>query len=263
MLMQSQTRVSLKSPAEQQAMRVAGRLAADVLDMIGPHVVAGVTTGELDRICHDFIVNTQKAIPAPLNYKGFPKSICTSVNHVVCHGIPGDRVLRPGDIVNVDVTVIKDGFHGDTSRMFTVGEPSIQARRLGDVAREAMWRGIRIVAPGRRLGDLGHTIQQFVESQGYSVVREYCGHGIGRVFHEDPQVLHYGEAGTGLELAAGMTFTVEPMVNAGRRHVKLLGDGWTVVTKDHSLSAQWEHTVLVTAAGCEVLTLGAADRAAA
>jgi methionyl aminopeptidase len=262
MLMQSEPRVSLKSPAEQDAMRVAGRLAADVLDMVGPHVVAGTTTGELDRLCHDHIVHIQKAVPAPLNYKGFPKSICTSVNHVVCHGIPGDRVLKAGDIVNVDVTVIKDGFHGDTSRMFLVGEPSIQARRLCDVAFDAMWHGIRTVAPGTRLGDLGHTIQTFVESHGYSVVREYCGHGIGRVFHEDPQVLHYGEPGTGLRLEPGMTFTVEPMVNAGRRHVKLLGDGWTVVTKDHSLSAQWEHTVLVTQTGFEVLTLGAADRAA-
>ncbi|MGQ0428750.1 MAG: type I methionyl aminopeptidase [Gammaproteobacteria bacterium] len=254
-------RASIKSHVEQQAMRVAGRLAADVLDMIGPRVVAGITTGELDRICHDYIVSEQRAIPAPLNYKGFPKSICTSVNHVVCHGIPGDRVLKNGDIVNLDVTVIKDGFHGDTSRMFLVGESSVQAKRLSTVAYEALWRGIRTVAPGRRLGDLGHTIQQYVESQGYSVVREYCGHGIGRVFHEDPQVLHYGEPGTGLELEPGMTFTVEPMVNAGRRHVKLLGDGWTVVTKDHSLSAQWEHTVLVTPTGHEVLTLGAADRA--
>ena len=198
-----------------------------------------------------------------MNYKGFPKSICTSVNHVVCHGIPGDRVLRAGDIVNVDVTVIKDGFHGDTSRMYPVGEISVQARRLCQVGFEAMWRGIRLVRPGTRLGDLGHVIQTYVESEGYSVVREYCGHGIGRVFHEDPQVLHYGEAGTGLELVPGMTFTVEPMVNAGRRHVKLLGDGWTVVTKDHSLSAQWEHTVLVTAEGVEVLTLGAPDRAPA
>jgi methionyl aminopeptidase len=263
MLMQSQSQVSIKSLAEQRAMRVAGRLAADVLDMIGPRVVAGVATAELDRICHDFIVKVQGAIPAPLNYKGFPKSICTSVNHVVCHGIPGERVLKAGDIVNVDVTVIKDGFHGDTSRMFLVGDPSVQARRLCSVGYDAMWRGIRAVAPGRRLGDLGHTIQQFVESQGYSIVREYCGHGIGRVFHEDPQVLHYGEQGTGMALEAGMTFTVEPMINAGRRHVKLLGDGWTVVTKDHSLSAQWEHTVLVTPHGYEVLTLGAADRAAA
>ena len=263
MLMQSHNRVSIKSPPEQQAMRVAGRLAAEVLDMIGPRISPGMTTGEIDRICHDYIVNIQHAVPAPLNYKGFPKSICTSVNHVVCHGIPGDRVLKSGDILNVDVTVIKDGFHGDTSRMFPIGEASIQARRLCDVGLEAMWRGIRAVAPGNRLGDLGHTIQSFVESQGYSVVREYCGHGIGRVFHEDPQVLHYGEPGTGLALEPGMTFTVEPMVNAGRRHVKLLGDGWTVVTKDHSLSAQWEHTVLVTADGFEVLTLGASDRAAA
>ena len=261
--MQSHNRVSIKSPPEQQAMRVAGRLAAEVLDMIGPRISPGMTTGEIDRICHDYIVNIQHAVPAPLNYKGFPKSICTSVNHVVCHGIPGDRVLKSGDILNVDVTVIKDGFHGDTSRMFPIGEASIQARRLCDVGLEAMWRGIRAVAPGNRLGDLGHTIQSFVESQGYSVVREYCGHGIGRVFHEDPQVLHYGEPGTGLALEPGMTFTVEPMVNAGRRHVKLLGDGWTVVTKDHSLSAQWEHTVLVTADGFEVLTLGASDRAAA
>jgi methionyl aminopeptidase len=262
MLMPRQAQVSVKSPAEQQAMRLAGRLAADVLDMIAPRVVAGMMTGELDRICHDYIVEQQRAIPAPLNYKGFPKSICTSVNHVVCHGIPGDRQLRAGDIVNIDITVIKDGFHGDTSRMFQVGNGAVQARRLCAVAFEAMWTGIRQVAPGRQLGDLGHAIQQYVESHGYSVVREYCGHGIGRGFHEDPQVLHYGEPGTGLVLEPGMTFTVEPMVNAGRRHVKLLGDGWTVVTKDHSLSAQWEHTVLVTADGFEVLTLSAADRTA-
>ena len=263
MLMQSHSRVSVKTPAEQLAMRAAGRLAADVLDMIGPRIAPGMTTAEIDGICHDYIVNVQHAVPAPLNYKGFPKSICTSVNHVVCHGIPGDKVLKAGDILNVDITVIKDGFHGDTSRMFLIGETSIQAKRLCDIGFEAMWRGIRTIAPGTRLGDLGHTIQQYVESQGYSVVREYCGHGIGRVFHEDPQVLHYGEPGTGLELVPGMTFTVEPMVNAGRRHVKLLGDGWTVVTKDHSLSTQWEHTVLVTDDGFEVLTLGAADRAAA
>jgi methionyl aminopeptidase len=263
MLMPSHTTVSIKSPPEQEAMRVAGRLAADVLDMIGPRIVAGMTTGDLDMICHDYIVNEQQAVPAPLNYKGFPKSICTSVNHVVCHGIPGERVLRDGDIVNVDVTVIKDGFHGDTSRMFFVGAASVQAKRLCRVGFDAMWRGIRLVKPGLKLGDLGHAIQRYVESEGYSVVREYCGHGIGRVFHEDPQVLHYGVPGTGMTLAAGMTFTVEPMVNAGRRHVKLLGDGWTVVTKDHSLSAQWEHTVLVTAQGVEVLTQGAADRAAA
>jgi len=261
MLMARQAQVSVKSPAEQQAMRVAGRLAADVLDTIAPRVVAGVTTDELDRICHDYIVNQQQAIPAPLNYKGFPKSICTSVNHVVCHGIPGERRLRSGDIVNLDITVIKDGFHGDTSRMYLVGDCSVQARRLCRIAFEAMWLGIRQVAPGRQLGDVGHAIQGYVESHGYSVVREYCGHGIGRAFHEDPQVLHYGQPGTGLVLEPGMTFTVEPMINAGRRHVKLLADGWTVVTKDHSLTAQWEHTILVTAEGFDVLTLGASDRA--
>ncbi|MCZ8131299.1 MAG: type I methionyl aminopeptidase [Steroidobacteraceae bacterium] len=252
--------VTLKTPAEQDGMRLAGRLTADVLDMIGAHVVAGATTDDLNRIAHDYIVGVQEAVPAPLNYKGFPKSICTSVNHVVCHGIPGEKRLKAGDIVNVDVTVIKDGWHGDSSRMFLVGQPSVQAKRLVEVCHAAMWRGIELVRPGTRLGDLGHAIQTFVEAQGYSVVREYCGHGIGRVFHEDPQVLHYGDPGTGLELREGMTFTIEPMVNAGRRHVKLLPDGWTVVTKDHSLSAQWEHTVLVTADGCEVLTLGREDR---
>ncbi len=244
-------------------MRVAGRLAADVLDMIGEHVKPGVTTGELDAICHRYITETQGAIPAPLNYRGFPKSICTSVNHVVCHGIPGDRKLKAGDAVNIDVTVIKDGFHGDTSRMFFVGNPRVQAERLSQVAHDAMWRGIRELAPGKPLGDVGAAIQDYVESQRFSIVREYCGHGIGRVFHEDPQVLHYGRRGEGLELRPGMTMTVEPMVNAGRRHVRLLPDGWTVVTKDHKLSAQWEHTVLVTEDGFEVLTLGAADRAAA
>ncbi|TVQ43560.1 MAG: type I methionyl aminopeptidase [Gammaproteobacteria bacterium] len=249
--------VHIKTPEEQAHMRVAGRLAAEVLDMIGEHVQAGVTTAELDAICHDYIVNTQQAVPAPLNYRGFPKSICTSVNHVVCHGIPGDRRLRDGDIVNIDITVIKDGFHGDTSRMFYVGEPPVVGRRVSEIAHEAMRRGIATVQPGARLGDIGHAIQAFVEAERCSVVREYCGHGIGRVFHEDPQVLHYGQPGTGLELAPGMTFTIEPMVNAGRRHVKLLRDGWTVVTKDHSLSAQWEHTLLVTEDGYEVLTLGA------
>ena len=252
--------ITIKTPDEQQHMRVAGRLAADVLDMIGEHVRAGVTTGELDQICHEFIVNVQQAIPAPLNYRGFPKSICTSVNHVVCHGIPGDRRLRPGDIVNIDVTVIKDGFHGDSSRMFFVGKPPIQGQRVSQVSFDAMWRGIQQVRPGNRLGDIGHAIQSYVEQQGCAVVREYCGHGIGRVFHEDPQVLHYGKPGTGVDLREGMTFTVEPMVNAGARHVRLLPDGWTVVTRDHSLSAQWEHTVLVTATGCEVLTLGATER---
>jgi methionyl aminopeptidase len=252
--------VSIKSPEDQERMRTAGRLAAEVLDMIGAHIVPGVTTEELDRICHDYIVNVQQAIPANVNYKGYPKTLCTSVNHVVCHGIPGDRVLKSGDILNIDVTVIKDGFHGDTSRMYFVGKPSVQAQRLTEVCFEAMWRGIRKVRPGAHLGDIGHAIQTYVEAQNFSVVREYCGHGIGRVYHEDPQVLHYGEPDTGFELKAGMTFTVEPMVNAGRRHVRLLPDGWTVVTKDHSLSAQWEHTVLVTATGHEVLTLGRDSR---
>jgi methionyl aminopeptidase len=252
--------VTIKSAEEQDKMRIAGRLAADVLDMVGEHVRPGITTDELDSICHDFITGVQDAIPAPLNYRGFPKSICTSVNHVVCHGIPGDRRLKGGDAVNIDITVIKDGYHGDTSRMFFAGKPSIQARRLAEVAYEAMWLGIEELGPGKRLGDVGAAIQQHVEKNRFSVVREYCGHGIGRVFHEDPQVLHYGTRGTGLELKPGMTLTVEPMVNAGKRGVKLLPDGWTVVTKDHSLSAQWEHTILITESGFEVLTLGAADR---
>jgi methionyl aminopeptidase len=238
-------------------MREAGRLAAEVLVMIEPHVQPGVTTDELDQRCHDYIVGTQKAIPAPLNYKGFPKSICTSVNHVVCHGIPGPKKLKRGDILNVDVTVIKDGFHGDTSRMFYLGEPPVLARRLTDTAHEAMIEGIKLVRPGARLGDIGHVIQKLAESRGFSIVREYCGHGIGRIFHEDPQVLHYGTPGTGMPLEAGMTFTIEPMINAGGKDVRLLPDGWTVVTKDHSLSAQWEHTVLVTSQGFEVLTLRA------
>ena len=253
--------VTIKTPAEQEHMRTAGRLAADVLDMIGPYVVPGVTTDELNARCHEYIVSVQTATPAPLNYRGFPKSICTSVNHVVCHGIPSpDKRLKQGDIVNIDVTVIKDGWHGDTSRMYAVGKIAPAAQRLVDITREAMWVGIREIRPGARLGDLGAAIQAFVEPQHLSIVREYCGHGIGRVFHEDPQVLHYGERGRGVELQPGMTFTVEPMVNAGKRHVRLLPDGWTVITKDHSLSAQWEHTVLVTDAGYEVLTLGAAER---
>ena len=252
--------VSIKTPEEQDKMRVAGRLAADVLDMIGEHVQPGVTTEELDQICHKFITETQDAVPAPLNYRGFPKSICTSVNHVVCHGIPGERKLKSGDAVNIDITVIKDGFHGDTSRMFFAGKPTIQADRLAKVAFESMWLGIEELAPGKHLGDIGEAIQKYVEKNRFSVVREYCGHGIGRVFHEDPQVLHYGRAGTGLEIQAGMTMTVEPMVNLGKRHVRLLPDGWTVVTKDHKLSAQWEHTVLITESGFEVLTLGAKDR---
>jgi methionyl aminopeptidase len=252
--------VTIKTPEQQDKMRVAGRLAADVLDMIGEHVVPGITTGELDRICHDFITREQEATPAPLNYRGFPKSICTSVNNVVCHGIPGDKKLKSGDALNIDITVIKDGFHGDTSRMFMVGKENILARRLSTVAREAMWLGIRELGPGKHLGDVGAAIQQHVESHRYSVVREYCGHGIGEVFHEDPQVLHYGKPGTGLELREGMTLTVEPMINAGKAAVRLLPDGWTVVTRDRSLSAQWEHTCLVTADGVEVLTLGADER---
>ncbi len=252
--------VTIKTPEQQDKMREAGRLAASVLDMIGDYVKPGITTGELDRICHEHITGELDAIPAPLNYRGFPKSICTSVNNVVCHGIPGDKTLKSGDAINIDITVIKDGFHGDTSRMFMVGKENILASRLSKIAREAMWLGIRELGPGKRLGDVGAAIQQFVESHRYSVVREYCGHGIGEQFHEDPQVLHYGKPGTGMELREGMTLTVEPMINAGKAGVRLLPDGWTVVTKDRSLSAQWEHTCLVTADGFEVLTLGAADR---
>ena len=254
--------VEIKSPEAVERMRVAGRLAADVLDMIGAYVAPGVTTDELDAICHDYITGVQQAVPAPLNYRGFPKSICTSVNNQVCHGIPGNKRLKKGDIVNVDITVIKDGYHGDTSKMFFVGEPSVLARRLVNVTREAMFRGIRAVRPGATLGDIGHAIQSYVEAERYAVVREYCGHGIGREFHEDPQILHYGRPGDGMELRAGMCFTVEPMVNAGKRFIKLLPDGWTVVTKDRSLSAQWEHTVLVTEEGFEILTLRADERAA-
>jgi len=247
--------VSIKTADEIEKMRIAGKLAADVLDMITPHVTAGITTDELNQICHDYIVNEQKAIPAPLNYHGFPKSICTSVNHVICHGIPGEKKLKDGDIINIDITVIKDGYHGDTSKMFHVGQTSILAQRLCRVARESMIIGIQMVKPGIRLGDIGHAIQQHAEKEKFSVVREYCGHGIGEVFHEEPQVLHYGTPDTGLELKAGMTFTIEPMINAGKRHVRQLPDGWTVVTKDRSLSAQWEHTILVTESGYEVLTL--------
>ncbi len=253
--------IPVKTPEEIEKMRVAGRLAAEVLEMIEPHVQPGITTGELDRICHDYIVNVQKAVPAPLDYHGFPKSICTSVNHQVCHGIPGDKKLKKGDIVNIDITVIKDGYHGDTSKMFCVGKPSVLAQRLCDITYEAMWRGIDVVRPGAHFGDIGEAIQTFVEANHYSVVREYCGHGIGRGFHEEPQVLHYGKRGTGPEMVPGMTFTIEPMVNAGRREVKVLGDGWTVVTRDRKLSAQWEHTILVTETGHEVLTLRAEEEA--
>jgi len=247
--------ITYKTPEEQQKMRAAGQAAAQVLLMIGPQVRAGISTEQLDRICHDYIVNDLGCIPAPLNYKGFPKSICTSVNHVVCHGIPGPKVLKKGDVINIDITVIKDGFHGDTSQMFWIGEPSVLAKRLVETAREAMIEGIGLVRPGTRLGDIGHAIQRYTETRGFSIVREYCGHGIGRIFHEDPQVLHYGKPGAGMELVAGMTFTIEPMINAGKADVRLLPDGWTVVTKDHSLSAQWEHTILVTDSGHEVLTL--------
>lgn len=247
--------VSLKTPEEIAKMRVAGKLAADVLMMIGDYVQAGVSTDELDRICHDYIVNVQNATPAPLNYRGFPKSICTSVNHVVCHGIPSDKkILKNGDIINIDVTVIKDGYHGDTSKMFIIGGGSILAGRLVKVTQECLYKAIALVKPGCRLGDIGAVIQKHAEGQRFSVVREYCGHGIGHIFHEEPQIVHYGKAGTGMELMAGMTFTIEPMINAGSYHTKLLPDGWTAVTKDHKLSAQWEHTLLVTPTGVEVLT---------
>jgi len=254
------TGVSIKTAEEIARMRIAGRLAAQVLEMIDEHVRPGITTGELDRICHDFIVNEQGAVPAPLNYRGFPKSICTSVNHQVCHGIPGNKRLKKGDILNIDITIIKDGYHGDTSKMFFIGEPSILAQRLARTTREALRIGIAQVRPGASLGDIGHAIQRFAEGRRYSVVQEYCGHGIGRNFHEEPQVLHYGRPGEGVILAPGMCFTIEPMINAGKRHIKLLPDGWTVVTKDRSLSAQWEHTVLVTQDGHEVLTLRAEER---
>jgi len=259
---QSIMSVSIKTPQEIEKMRAACRLAAELLDYITPFVQAGVTTGELDTLCHDYMVNVQHCIPAPLNYapRGhvpYPKSICTSINHQVCHGVPGDKKLKNGDILNIDVTPIKDGWHGDSSRMFYIGETSILARRLCEVTYQAMWRGIRTVRHGAHLGDIGYAIQSFVEPLGYSVVREFCGHGVGRNFHEEPQVLHYGKPGTGMMLETGMIFTIEPMINAGKADIKQLGDGWTVVTKDHSLSAQWEHTILVTGTGFEVLTLSA------
>lgn len=246
--------IVIKSQEDISKMRVSGRLAAEVLEMISPYVKEGVTTDELNNICHDYIVNVQKAIPAPLNYNGFPKSICTSVNHQVCHGIPSSRTLKDGDIVNVDVTVLKDGYHGDTSKMFVIGKPSILADRLIRITQECLYKSIALVKPGAYLGDIGAVIQQYAESNRFSVVREYCGHGIGKIFHEPPNVLHYGKSGTGIQLMPGMIFTIEPMINAGKRDVKLLPDQWTVVTKDHSLSAQWEHTILVTDSGFEVLT---------
>jgi methionyl aminopeptidase len=247
--------INIKSPDDIKKMRIAGKLAGEVLSMIGEYIKPGVSTEELDRICHDYIVNKQQAIPACLNYRGFPKSICTSINHQVCHGIPSAKKLKNGDIINVDVTVIKDGFYGDTSKMFFVGAPSLLAKRLVKITRESLFKAIDLVKPGITLGDIGHVIQTFAEAEGFSIVREYCGHGIGQNFHEDPQVLHYGKPNTGLVLEPGMTFTIEPMLNAGKKEVKLLPDNWTVVTKDHSLSAQWEHTLLVTDIGCEILTL--------
>ncbi len=254
--------ITIKTPEDIAGMRIAGRLASEVLDYITPFVKAGITTGELDRLCHDFMVNVQGTIPAPLNYcppgyTPYPKLICTSVNDVICHGIPGDKLLKNGDVVNLDITVIKDGYHGDTSRMFYVGEPSILAKRLGDITYECMWLGISKIRPGAHLGDIGHVIQQYAEKAGFSVVREFCGHGIGKVFHEEPQVLHYGRPGTLEQLVAGMIFTVEPMINAGRREIREMSDGWTIKTRDRSLSAQWEHTVLVTETGYEVLTVSA------
>ncbi len=252
--------ITYKDAAGIQGMRVAGKLASEVLDYLTPHVVAGITTNQLDKLAYDYITQVQQAIPAPLNYNPsgdnpYPKSICTSINHQVCHGIPNDKLLKNGDIINIDVTVIKDGWHGDTSRMYAVGEASIAAKRLCKLTYDAMWHGIVKVKPGARLGDIGFAIQRFAEGHGFSVVREFCGHGIGQVFHEEPQVLHYGRPESGDELKAGMTFTIEPMINAGKKEIKELGDGWTIVTRDHSLSAQWEHTVLVTETGYEVLTL--------
>jgi len=251
--------ISIKNNDDIKKMRVAGKLASEVLDFITPFVKPGITTEELDQLCHNFMVSEQNTIPAPLNYAPpghapYPKSICTSVNNQICHGIPGDRILKKGDIINIDITVIKDGYHGDTSRMFYVGEPSIQAKRLCEITYQSMWKGIQQVKPGATLGDIGASIQEFAEDNGFSVVREFCGHGIGTVFHEDPQILHYGKKGEGLKLKEGMTFTIEPMINAGKKEIRMLPDGWTVVTKDRSLSAQWEHTILVTHEGYEVLT---------
>jgi methionyl aminopeptidase len=258
----SMANITIKTEQDIQGMRLAGRLASEVLDYITPHVKIGATTGEIDRLCHEYMTNVQDTIPAPLNYcppgyTPYPKAICTSVNDVVCHGIPGDKVLKSGDVVNLDITVIKNGYHGDTSRMFFVGEPSILAKRLTEITYECMWLGIDKIKPGAHLGDIGHVIQQHAEKAGYSVVREFCGHGIGKVFHEEPQVLHYGRPGTLEKLVAGMIFTVEPMINAGRRDIREMGDGWTIKTKDRSLSAQWEHTVLVTETGYEILTTSA------
>ena len=258
--------ITINNESDIAKMRIAGRLGSEVLDYITPFVVHGVTTDALDELCHDYIVNVQQAIPAPLNYAPdghtpYPKSICTSVNHVICHGVPGDKVLKNGDIVNIDITVIKDGYHGDTSRMFHVGEVSIQAKRLSELTYKAMWLGIQQVKPEATLGDIGYAIQSFAEKNGFSIVREFCGHGIGTKFHTEPQILHYGRPGQGLKLKAGMIFTIEPMINAGKRDIKQMPDGWTIVTKDRSLSAQWEHTVLVTETGYEVMTISAGSPA--
>jgi len=252
--------ISIKNSEDIKKMRVAGKLASEVLDFVTPFIKPNITTEEIDKICHDYMVNEQKTIPAPLNYappghSPYPKSVCTSVNHQICHDIPGPKSLKKGDVINIDITVIKDGYHGDTSRMFYVGEPSIQAKRLCDITYQSMWLGINAVRPGAHIGDIGNAIQTYAESNGYSVVREFCGHGIGLVFHEEPQVLHYGQIGSGIELKPGMIFTIEPMINAGKRDIKMLPDGWTVVTKDRSLSAQWEHTILVTDSSYEVLTV--------
>lgn len=246
--------ITLHTPADFEGMRKAGHLAAQTLDFITPYVKENVSTQELNDLCHEFIIS-HKAIPAPLNYRGFPKSICTSINHVVCHGIPGPKKLQSGDILNLDVTVILDGWHGDTSRMFGIGKVPLKAQRLMDVTYEAMMRGIEVVRPGAYLGDIGHAIQSFVEPKGYSVVRDFCGHGLGRIFHTSPEVLHYGKPHTGVELKEGMFFTIEPMINAGRYEIKVLSDGWTAVTRDKSLSAQYEHSLGVTATGYEIFTL--------
>ncbi|WP_157669839.1 type I methionyl aminopeptidase [Chitinibacter sp. GC72] len=259
--------ISIKTAEEIEKMRIAGRLGSEVLDYITPFIVPGVTTAEIDRLCHEYMINVQGTIPAPLNYCPpgyipYPKSICTSVNNVICHGIPNDKPLKNGDVVNLDITVIKDGYHGDNSRMFMVGDNvASHAKRLSQVTYDCMWIGIEQVKPGAHFGDIGAAIQKYAEKAGYSVVREFCGHGIGAVFHEEPQVLHYGKAGTGPEMKAGMIFTIEPMINAGKREIKQMNDGWTIVTKDRSLSAQWEHTILVTETGYEVLTLSAGSPA--
>ncbi|MEC8876366.1 MAG: type I methionyl aminopeptidase [Pseudomonadota bacterium] len=250
----SEENITIHDEKSFQSMRAAGELAAKTLDFITPHVRPGITTDKLNTLCHDFTMN-HNAIPGPLNYKGFPKSICTSVNHVVCHGIPGEKVLKEGDIINIDVTPILDGWHGDTSRMFYVGKPSVKAKRLVDITYQSMMKGIESVRPGAKLGDIGHAIQSYAEKNNFSVVREFCGHGVGKVFHESPNILHYGNPGEGIALREGMIFTIEPMINAGKYETKILEDGWTAVTRDRSLSAQFEHSIGVTRDGFEIFTL--------